>query len=710
MSTHAPLPSSALRFAALAVSLVLPLACSDSNAPTATPARYLVTTSFSNPIAGDSVVLKAQLVDAEDNPVRISGRTVTWTSDAGRGRLNAAMSLTGADGIASTIYVTDTIAGVVNKVVAADLNGIRGLSPDIVPIAGAPVRYNVTPSSFSPTVGSEILISAQLADMYGNPTKFLERRVTWSMSYSEGGTFASPTSLTDANGLATTKLTISGRSNIQFFIDVFDDRQAHGTSKPITAQAGPLAKYILLTSALDPPAGAGVIIYAEASDAYGNPVAAGGRVIAWTKTGSGGSLSAQASTTDGNGFATVVLTTASVVGSAYTVSASDAGGLSGTSQNIITQQQVSLESVAAGFGANSACGIATDGQAWCWGANDVGGLGNGTYVDRPLAGKISGSQTMTSLSSGFAHSCGIAGGVVFCWGSNQFGQLGDNTTVASRSTPAPINSSLSFTAVSAGTAHTCAIATGGDAYCWGLRAGYRLGDGGVANSSASPVKVGGGLSFVAISAGVDHTCGITTSGDAYCWGLNSYGRLGDNSVNPAALPRAVQGGLKFTSIAVGETHTCGISAGAAYCWGDGRFGQNGSTTERRLPTAVSGGITFVQISAGGFNTCGIASDARAYCWGDNHSGQLANATGSFFASAAPLVVPGGLTFKSISVGGGMIPDDDYYYYYSSTPGGHTCGVTLSGVTYCWGSNKRGELGTGDYNQTATPTKVAGQPN
>ena len=423
MSTHALFPSSALRLAALAVSLVLPLACSDSNAPLPTPARYLVTTSLFNPIAGDSVVLKAQLVDAEDNPVKISGRTVTWISDAGRGRLNTAMSLTGADGMASTIYVTDTIAGVVNKVVAADMNGVRGVSPDIVPVAGAPVRYNVTPSSFSPTVGSEILISAQLADVYGNPAKFLERMVTWSTSYSEAGTFSSPTSLTDANGLATTRLTVTGRSNVQFSIDVVDDRQAHGTSKPLTAQAGPFAKYVVSASVIDPPAGASVLVSAQASDANGNPSAAVGRVITWTKTGSGGSLSSQTATTDENGFATVVLTTASVVGSAYTVSASDAGGFSGTSENITTQQQVSLESVATGIGASSTCGIATDGKAWCWGANDVGGLGNGTYSDRPLPGKISGSQTMTSLSAGFAHACGIAGGVVLCWGNNQYGQL-----------------------------------------------------------------------------------------------------------------------------------------------------------------------------------------------------------------------------------------------------------------------------------------------
>ena len=43
---------------------------------------------------------------------------------------------------------------------------------------------------------------------------------------------------------------------------------------------------------------------------------------------------------------------------------------------------------------------------------------------------------------------------------------------------------------------------------------------------------------------------------------------------------------------------------------------------------------------------------------------------------------------------------------------HTCGVTTTGVTYCWGDNIVGELGTGghgDGQMSAVPVKVAGQP-
>lgn len=704
-----------LRIALCIASVLFPFGCGDSTAPPAGTA--FVVTADESPVAGDQIIVKAQLADAQGNPVRLSGRLVVWVTNYGR--LGITASVTGDDGIASTVLTTDTLAGRQHRVGAIDnQHGVSGISPPINTVAGLPVSYKVIPSVATPEVGSSVSISAQLGDRYHNATKIAGRVVSWSEvvpgDQPTGASFSSPTSTTDADGIATVNFTIGTGSGWPYQVSVRDDHDASGVSDYFLSRPGAIAAYSVYPAVIDPPAGAAVPVYAQAADIYGNPTAVVDRQVQWSMTGSGGSLNTTTSQTDGGGTATVILTTSAAPGATYTVSASDASGKVGTSPSFTTTQQVALASISIGLGTATTCGTATDGRAWCWGANDAGQLGNGNRVERAFPGKVAGNYTMTSLSAAEFHTCGIAGGVVLCWGDNQFGELGDNTLVL-HPVPTAINSSLTFISVSAGSRHTCAIATGGDAYCWGLSAGGRLGDGSQASgSSNSPVKVAGGLSFVAVSAGVDHTCAITTGGDAYCWGSNGVGKLGDGSVLPAFTPRAVSGGLKFTSISLGETHTCGIAGGKAYCWGDPTHGQLGGgspLTMKNTPSLVAGGLTFVAISAGAFHTCGIATDATAWCWGDNTTGELGDPAipSNVPYKSVPTAVSGGLSFNSIAVGGGLI-GGDYYYYYYGQPGGHSCGVTTAGVAYCWGSNNRGELGSGpSMTLSRAPVRVSGQP-
>src|SRR5664280_2694785 len=83
------------------------------------------------------------------------------------------------------------------------------------------------------------------------------------------------------------------------------------------------------------------------------------------------------------------------------------------------------------------------------------------------------------------------------------------------------------------------------------------------------------LAPVQIAAGSSHTCALAPSGQAYCWGLNDNGQLGDNTTTDRQTPVAVQqGGVTFTSITAGYRHTCGLTgAGAAYCWGYNGHGE-----------------------------------------------------------------------------------------------------------------------------------------
>jgi alpha-tubulin suppressor-like RCC1 family protein len=86
-------------------------------------------------------------------------------------------------------------------------------------------------------------------------------------------------------------------------------------------------------------------------------------------------------------------------------------------------------------------------------------------------------------------------------------------------------------------------------------------------------------------------------------------------------------------------HTCGvITSGAAYCWGANPFGQlgTGSTTPSTVPVAVAGGLAFSALSASGLHTCGLATDGVAYCWGNNTNGQLG--IGTTISSDVPVKV------------------------------------------------------------------------
>src|SRR5664280_628120 len=95
------------------------------------------------------------------------------------------------------------------------------------------------------------------------------------------------------------------------------------------------------------------------------------------------------------------------------------------------------------------------------------------------------------------------------------------------------------------------------------------------------------LATVQVVTGYDHTCALAPSGQAYCWGSNWAGKLGDNTTTERHTPVAVQqGGVTFTSITAGGDGSCGLtSAGAAWCWGRNDIGQLGdnTTTERHTP-------------------------------------------------------------------------------------------------------------------------------
>ncbi len=128
--------------------------------------------------------------------------------------------------------------------------------------------------------------------------------------------------------------------------------------------------------------------------------------------------------------------------------------------------------------------------------------------------------------------------------------------------------------------------------CWGSNSSGQLGQPAAAfNGHGYPLRASVAVALVSLTAGGEHTCGLTASGAAYCWGSNSNGQLGNGTIggtNPVAA--LVSGGLTFVSVSAGGSYTCGVTPnGAIYCWGANASGQLGDGTQidRSAPVRVT---------------------------------------------------------------------------------------------------------------------------
>src|SRR3989442_11194800 len=121
-----------------------------------------------------------------------------------------------------------------------------------------------------------------------------------------------------------------------------------------------------------------------------------------------------------------------------------------------------------------------------------------------------------------------------------------------------------------------------------------------------------------ITAGASHSCLLSRTGAASCWGDNGWGELGNGSKAGSARPVPVSGGIEFTTITAGESYTCGLDrTGAAHLWGDYVELGNGSTTNSSVPTPLSGGLRFTQLLAGFFPPFPPTRSRAAFCWGSD---------------------------------------------------------------------------------------------
>lgn len=669
----------------------------------------IIVVIFSEPIDATSLSSSSIRLLRSGNPVAATARLLEGVT--------AAVALEPAQPLAAnvpyTVVVTQSVRDLDGETLEAQVDVDFTSGSQFAP---AVTRLTVVPDITSLSVGSRLQLSARATggdDTTRVPVPIAGVPILWASDNPAVATVST-------TGLVTA--VAQGGTRIQ--AHVLSNQNVVGMAQIVVGSQEPVASLEITPSSDTTPTTGKIELTAVARDAAGSVLPF--RAVSWSTTNS-----AVATVEQGSGGTAWVTGISS--GAASIIATSDGIGDT-TAVEVVSPGPYQVMSV----GYNGTCGLRGGVWAFCWGGNASGKVGDGTSNSWQLPHAVSRALRVVQISMGGGNTCALSGdGKVYCWGANFMGTLGLGSTVGPEQcdfagpcsrTPIAVSGDRSFSAIYVNRhagfyQFVCGIASSGATYCWGSNVSGSLGIGTTTGPetcnefntplpcSTVPLEVAGGQRFTSLALGDIHACGLTAAGEAYCWGDNSSGELGDGTETDRSTPVAVTGGLRFVSLSAGSRHTCGLTSdGTAYCWGfsgGGALGlgaftgpdfcQNPDPFGRPFPCStaperVTGGLTFATIATGGDHTCAVTPEGVAYCWGFNAWGQLGNA--STISSAAPVAVTGGLTFANLS--GGLQ---------------HTCGVTTTAIAYCWGSNSNYALGTDDLPLPVlgVPIRVEGQP-
>jgi len=331
---------------------------------------------------------------------------------------------------------------------------------------------------------------------------------------------------------------------------------------------------------------------------------------------------------------------------------------------------------------DATCAHSRDGHIYCWGENgrghvkDPGGSAEPSPVERP-------DITMaSSVEIGGDHTCEISmDGVLKCWGSNDWGALGPGND---EGVTGPVMPLLDVAAVELAFVQTCAIQSSGQLWCWGRNTYGVLGVGDTAvRTSPAMVPIDDAL---AVSTGANATCALRANGDVQCWGFGGRGLVGDGR---SAIATAHATGIDAMHLRAGAEHTCASNSSSVRCWGNNRDGQLGDGTTTSGISSLTLPNTVAQLALGLYHSCARLADGAVYCWGNNEDGEIG--TGSTMSA---VLSPVQVTLPEMAM--------------NLVSGERTVCAHLSpsGNVWCWGANIDGMVGNGSASDALLPVQVA----
>jgi alpha-tubulin suppressor-like RCC1 family protein len=358
-----------------------------------------------------------------------------------------------------------------------------------------------------------------------------------------------------------------------------------------------------------------------------------------------------------------------------------------------------------------ACALRADGSVWCWGQNDYGQLGLG-YADTALGDdepvadgrEVNLGGPAIDIGVGQSHSCALmADGSVRCWGRNSYGQLGieSRTTVGTASAdfpPAPARlGEERITQLAVGYNHVCGIGESGAVLCWGANQFGQLGirnDRPVGTFAGSmpprPTWASDTGVVQVVADGSNQTCVLRDSGNVNCWGLNTFGALGNWTTDDVGISETASSRQPVRVLTSPSrrlfNRMCAerLSDGVTLCWGGNYYGELGNGTTLPIGDnppefAVEPDFSLipVEIIRGTKHTCAMDGSGRVQCFGSNVGYGTTDNIGT-----RPEHLPG----VDLDLGGPARA--------ISGSGLTMCAILRNNDIRCWGADLAGILGNG----------------
>lgn len=358
--------------------------------------------------------------------------------------------------------------------------------------------------------------------------------------------------------------------------------------------------------------------------------------------------------------------------------------------------------------------IKSDGTLWTWGYNSYGQLGLGTTTNVWTPTQVGVDTDWSKVACGRDHMIALkTDGTLWIWGRNNYGQLGTGTDRTNSSTPTQLGVDTDWAEISGGEWHTLARKTNQSLYfvgaCYGTQVSalHMVGTSGIWKTMGAGAysdygirtngtlwtwgqnngnytnltQVGVANTWEKVSTSHEtHSLFINTAGELWAIGYNTFGQLGDGTLNYTSTPVLVDNSNNWSEVIAGNHYSLALKSNQSF-WGWGRnhhaqFG-NGYNKNVLQPVLQTGPWKMATSSTGSYNshTLAIKEDGTLWAWGPNNDGQL----GDYTTTSHPLPNQVGTDTTWLTVSNG--------FHFS-------LGIKEDGSLWAWGRNSRGQLGLG----------------